>query len=100
VIDLTSRQFAIVDDILERHVPEHEVRAFGSRIRGRPRPTSDLDLVIMTKRPLPSGLLADLKEAFSESALPFKVDLVDWAACDETFRAIIEQHSEIVRAAQ
>ena len=45
----------------------------------------------MTERPLPPALMADLKEAFSESDLPFKVDLVDWAVTKERFRRIIEK---------
>ena len=77
--------------ILEAHVPELEVWAFGSRVTGRPRRTSDLDLVLVTETPLPPARMADLRDAFSESDLPFKVDLVDWAATKENFREIIQK---------
>ena len=93
MIDLAPAHFAIVRDILRHHVPDREVRAFGSRVRGNARPTSDLDLVIMTDEPLDPALQADLSEAFSEAPLPFKVDVVDWAVCDEAFRAIINENS-------
>jgi type I restriction enzyme S subunit len=33
--------------------------------------------------------IAALSEAFSESDLPYKVDIVDWHAVDERFRRII-----------
>ena len=42
---------------------------------------------------LSPGLLADLKEAFSESALPFKVDVVDGASCDGSFQAVISRET-------
>jgi len=42
---------------------------------------------------------ARLFEAFSESDLPWKVDLVDWATTDEAFRRVIEQQRVVVRNA-
>ncbi len=32
---------------------------------------------------------ATIRDAFSESNLPFRVDVVDWASADEPFRRII-----------
>ena len=93
MIDLTQDHLAIVRDVLRHHVPDREVRAFGSRVRGTARPTSDLDLVIMTDQPLDPACQADLREAFSEAPLPFKVDIVDWATCGEAFRTLIGENS-------
>ena len=36
-------------------------------------------------------------EDFAESTLPFKVDLVDWAATGMAFRGIIEGHKVLVQ---
>jgi len=36
-----------------------------------------------------------LRDAFSESDLPFKVDVVDWAEISESFRKVIEEKNEI-----
>jgi len=99
-IDLRSVDLEIVLEVLRDFVPEFEVRAFGSRVRGTARRTSDLDLAIMTEARLPLSRLADLREAFSESALPFKVDLVDWATTEERFRKIIEQGCEVLKPAE
>ena len=52
-IDISPGQWDIVHDILQRHVPGHEVWAFGSRARRRAKPYSDLDLAIITQAPLP-----------------------------------------------
>ncbi len=98
-LDLAPRDLRIVREILRRHLPEFEVRAFGSRVLGTARRTSDLDLAIMTAAPLDSARMADLREAFSESDLAYKVDLVDWAGIDEEFRKIIGKACVVVQAA-
>lgn len=88
--DIKPVDLETVRSILHRHVAGREVRAFGSRVTGKVKPFSDLDLVVMGSEPLPASVLADLKDAFSESDLPFKVDIVDWAETQESFRKIIE----------
>jgi len=65
------------------------VWAFGSRVTGTAKPFSDLDLVIRTEQPLPLEKLAALNDAFDESDLTIRVDLLDWAATSATFREII-----------
>ena len=69
--------------------PEHSVWAFGSRVKGTTKPYSDLDLVIITNTPLNLQTHADLVDAFSESDLPWRVDLVDWSLTSEKFKQII-----------
>ncbi len=88
----------IVQSILRAHVPEYEVWAFGSRVHGRNlKRFSDLDLVVVTDKQLDTLRLADLKEALSESDLPFKVDVLDWSVTNERFRRIIEREHVVVR---
>ncbi len=92
-LDVSPEAWTIVREILRRHVPQYEVWAFGSRVSGRARPYSDLDLAIISEQPLPIDVLAALKEDFSESDLPWKVDIVDWARATPAFRArIAAQH--------
>jgi type I restriction enzyme S subunit len=97
MINLKPRYLEIVKRILADHVPEFDVSAFGSRVNSKVKEFSDLDLVVMTTQPLPVRRLRRLVEAFSESNLPIKVDVVDWAATDESFRAIIRQGMEVVQ---
>ncbi|MGF1640346.1 MAG: nucleotidyltransferase domain-containing protein, partial [Rhodospirillales bacterium] len=78
-IDVRPDHWKIVRRILRRHVPERDVWAFGSRVTGAAKPHSDLDLAIIGDRPLPLAASAALAEAFSDSDLPWKVDIVDWA---------------------
>ena len=88
-IDIGPDDLTIVLAILEGHVPGREVRAFGSRVAGKAKAFSDLDLAVMGEVPISASVLADLHDAFRESDLPFKVDVVDWAATKDTFRSII-----------
>ncbi|GBQ36848.1 nucleotidyltransferase domain-containing protein [Acetobacter fabarum] len=88
-IDITPEERAIVLRILNEIVPNREVRAFGSRVTGKAKPFSDLDLAIMGDEPLPLETRARLEQAFSESELPWKVDVLDWAQADAGFRKIL-----------
>ncbi|MCG6861794.1 MAG: nucleotidyltransferase domain-containing protein [Chromatiaceae bacterium] len=68
---------------------DRNVWAFRSRVTGKARRYSDLDLVVMGDRPLPPVSLHALKEAFEESDLSFRVDVLNWADTDSHFREII-----------
>ena len=91
LIDIKPADLETVRRILSEHVTGLEVRAFGSRISWTARETSDLDLAIMTSRPMHFTQMARIEHAFSESNLPFRVDVVDWARTSTTFQKIIEQ---------
>src|SRR5277367_3009888 len=89
-VTLSPKEWEIVSGILRNHAPGREVWAYGSRARGtRLKKYSDLDLAIEGP-PLSISALAALAEAFDESSLPFKVDLVDAASLDPEFHHKIE----------
>jgi type I restriction enzyme, S subunit len=96
-IDMHKDQWQIVQDILRRHVPQYAVWAFGSRAKWTAKPYSDLDLAIITDQPLPLDVASALANDFSESDLPWKVDVVDWAATSEAFRKVIEREKVVVQ---
>lgn len=98
MIHLEPAQLQCVLDILKKQVPHLEVRAFGSRVHGHHlKPFSDLDLALMTSQPLTLVERARLQEAFSESLLPIKVDLVEWSEISDDFRALISNTFEILQ---
>ena len=96
-IDIDPDHWRIVRDILNKHVPNHEVWAFGSRAKGTAKQYSDLDLAIIGNQPLDLALKAAIAEDFSESNLPWKVDIVDWATTSALFRQTIEQDKIVVQ---
>jgi type I restriction enzyme S subunit len=98
-IDVRADLWVIVRDILRRHVPGYEVWAFGSRVRGEAKRYSDLDLVVICDTALPLEIKAGLADDFSESDLPWRVDVVDWATTSAAFRAIIAANKVVVQQA-
>lgn len=99
-IDLKLQEWQEVCAILGAHIPEYPVWAFGSRVKGTAKTYSDLDLAIISPQPLSLTTMAALKEAFDESNLPMRVDLVDWATTSNIFRQIIRQNSVVVQTAE
>lgn len=95
--DIRPDHWAIVRDILRRHVPGREVWAFGSRARGTAKRYSDLDLAVIGDEALPMAVMAALADEFSESDLPWRVDVVDWAVTAEAFRRVIERDRVVVQ---
>jgi predicted nucleotidyltransferase len=96
-LHLHPEELLMVREILHRLVPGREVWAFGSRAGGTPRASSDLDLTVLGDAPLSVAVSGDLREAFTESALPFKVDVVDWAETGEPFREVIRRRYVVIQ---
>jgi predicted nucleotidyltransferase len=76
------------------------VWAYGSRVRHTARPHPDLDPVVFTS-PAQRWSVGELKEALSESDLPFAVDLHVWDEVPERFHEIIrKEYVVLVEALQ
>ncbi|WP_241242530.1 HI0074 family nucleotidyltransferase substrate-binding subunit [Kingella kingae] len=98
-LNISPDEWQIVQTILQQHIPQRTVWAFGSRVNGKAKPYSDLDLAVLSDTPLSLAEHADLVDAFSESDLPWKVDLVDWCLIGDEFRAIVAARYFVVQAA-
>lgn len=96
MIDLPPEQLQEVKCILRQYVPGIEVRAFGSRVNGTANPHSDLDLVVIDKKIMPRDLYYRLQDAFEESSLPIRVDLLDWQRITPEFRQHIEKNNQVI----
>ena len=88
-IDITAEQRKTVLALLGRHLPNTTAWVYGSRAKWTARLQSDLDLVVFAT-PEQERRVSDLREAFEESDLPFRVDLFIWDAVPEKFRKQIE----------
>lgn len=97
MIEMSPTQLDEVQRILREHVPGCEVRAFGSRVTGRVKPWSDLDLAVVSAEPMGWENVALLKEAFQESTLPFRVDVLDWHETSPSFQAIIAERYAVIQ---
>lgn len=61
--------------------------AFGSRVTGKNKKFSDIDLFYFEE--IPNKVILELEEYFEESDIPFKIDLVNFHKCDSDFQKII-----------
>ncbi len=98
MIDLSSAQLAEVQAILAKEAPECEVWVFGSRVHGTPKTYSDLDLAVIGPKPLGVNRMGRLREAFTHSDLSIRVDVLDWHAVPESFRAHITRNHAVLIA--
>jgi type I restriction enzyme S subunit len=89
-ISVSDAELDIINQILRKTLAGQDVYVFGSRARGDHKKTSDLDLAISGAAPLTMAVRSDLEFKFSESDLPFRVDIVDLLTTDESFKKIIQ----------
>ena len=88
---LAAPHLALVRALTLQHAPHQQFYAFGSRVFGdaasrlRVKPHSDLDLAIVGE-PLPLEQLFALRDAFSQSDLPMRVDIVQAGDLPEGWR--------------
>ena len=97
MIDLAPAHLATVGRLLAAHVPECEARAFGSRVAWTAKSHSDLDVALVGPEKIAPSRLRRLREAFEESNLPMRVDLLDWHAISENFRKVIAERFAVIQ---
>ena len=81
-VQLEPRHLSIVKEILNNF--KITVYVFGSRTKNTAKPFSDLDLCL--KDNYDKSTIRKLQDAFEESDLPFKVDVVVWSELSENFK--------------
>jgi uncharacterized protein len=88
-LDVSPQHLSTVRSILAHKLPQHSAWAFGSRTKGTAQRFSDLDICIEAEQAMGYELKANLRLAFSESNLPFVVDIVDLKQCSKAFAQAI-----------
>lgn len=101
-LNLPSRYLQQVQALLHQYAPNTEVWAYGSRVTGTNHEASDLDLVLRNPNNLlqQNPALGTLREAFIESNLPIRVDVMDWSLIPESFRHEIERAYVVMQQSQ
>lgn len=89
-IDLPIAWLKEVQVILAQTLPNTTVWAFGSRVTGKAKQWSDLDLVLFSND-IDWQALESIKDRFSESNLPIIVDVSLWSKLPKFLREQIEQ---------
>ena len=93
---VSEDELKIVIDIIQKHAPDCRVLLFGSRCFGTSKKYSDLDLAFVGKAKLGLERCIKLKDAFAESDLPYRVDVLDYYALSPEFRGIIDSGNEVI----
>jgi len=96
MIDIDPKYLDEVRRILSEHFPDAEVRVFGSRVTGNARRFSDIDIALVEPERIDPRRIEELKDALSESDIPYRVDVLDWNAVSESFRRVIGEDYEVL----
>lgn len=99
-LQLKAQHLQQVQQLLQTHVPDAEVWAYGSRVTGTAQECSDLDLVLRHAQDASRDVDGwfDLKEALQESTLPILVDVHVWSRLPASFHANIEKNYVVLQA--
>jgi len=97
---IETDQLEKVQRILALHFEGLEVWAHGARVTGVDlTPETELELVVISERPLSFEAMTAVEKAFVESGLPFRVDIIDWAKLPESLQKQIKKEHDVVQAA-
>lgn len=94
MLNLNPKYADMIKKILQQHIPNATVWAYGSRVKNQSHEGSDLDLVIRYGDVSPQQL-STVREAFSDSNIPILIDLLDWKNIPEPFQVEIEKKHEL-----
>ena len=87
VIKLDKDDYEILKSVLKKY--PHKFYAYGSRVKGKARRYSDLDIYCRDK--MDNEDIFNLQEDLEDSDIAIKVDVLDPSMCSEEFRKLIMQ---------
>jgi uncharacterized protein len=92
-----EKYFNKIREVIFKHLNRYtyELYLFGSQSRRKACRTSDIDIAILPKTPLPVGLLSKIREELEESRIPYPVDLVDLSKATPVFLEKVRNEGEI-----
>ena len=88
---LSQKQIQNILKIIKSTLPHTKIYAFGSRVTGKARKYSDLDLALDNGKDIELSRLMELKERLSETDIPFVIDLIDYQSISLAFKKIIDR---------
>lgn len=81
--DLEERHLKSLSHILQEYYPQKTVWAYGSRVKGVAKNTSDIDLVIFDSEEKEYHMLQDLCD---DSDIPFLIQIMRWEHLPQDFK--------------
>lgn len=87
---LEKRHIDFIIGILKKNIPNAKVYIFGSRAKGTYIEYSDVDIAFkLPEGRLSADILGKILIEFTDSTLPYEVDVIDLNAVDEKFLSLI-----------
>lgn len=98
---IESEHLETVQRILGLHFEGMEVWAHGARVTGVDLPpNTELELVVISEKPLSFETMTTIEKAFVDSGLPFRVDIMDWAKLPESLQKQIKKEHDVVQSVE
>lgn len=88
-LDLADRYVDFIRNTITSILPDVEIFIYGSRVQGKAREYSDVDIAL--KGDIAFNNLLKLRALFEDSTFPYKVDVVDLDSLTPEFLNIIEK---------
>lgn len=85
-MNLEPEFISLIKNCVKKNSPQAKIFIFGSRVKETNRKFSDIDIAIKGEK-ITSQTLAKIRFELEESALPYKVDVVDFDEIDEQILA-------------
>ena len=94
MINLDKKQINLLKKIIDEHIPNKTIWAYGSRVNGKAGKRSDLDLAVFNCTP---EQIVDFKYALEESSLIISVDVMDWNSIPDSFKENIKKQYVVLQ---
>lgn len=90
-IDLDVKYIKLLINIINKQLsnPNYKVYIFGSRVTNKAKKYSDIDLAFDLNRKITIAEIADLRDCFDNSDLPYYIDIIDLNNIEQDFKASI-----------
>ncbi len=91
---LSEKHLDFIQKVLRENIPQKDAKfyIFGSRAKGNYKEYSDIDIAVKLENGrLSADVLGKILMEFTDSTLPYEVDVIDLNAIDEKFRNLIQE---------
>lgn len=88
---LEKRHLDFILQVLQKNIPQAKFYIFGSRAKGNHKEYSDIDIAVkLEEETISADILGKILMEFSDSTLPYEVDVIDLNAIDDRFKNLIK----------
>jgi predicted nucleotidyltransferase len=93
MIDIDEKTLGEIKFVLKKNLKDIPAKTyfFGSRVNGKARKYSDVDIAISAKKQIPFDVMARIDFEFEMSLISYIVDVIDLNATSENFIKHIEK---------